>query len=234
MHILRTSLYWKWHTLFLDIATTCDTCPIDILEPKLDPTTNAVVAVSCNLLCVFLACIAGSKETLDSQEDAQVMITHRDRELRRMWQLKSESLRTPQDKVKRKGSRISLTSSTAETEKDVESTPRYVNNDRDQQPEIEDLKALRLAASAQEPGDVRWKPHLRRRQRNHVQHVHLPAKLLPNQRRKELRGQQSPRARLTRRKMLPTVRAPRRGRLQRKRNLKRPPLLSQLGMEEKN
>ena len=81
------------------------------------------------------------------------MITHRDRELRRMWQLKSESLRTPQDKVKRKGSRISLTSSTAETEKDVESTPRYVNNDRDQQPEIEDLKALRLAASAQEPGD---------------------------------------------------------------------------------
>lgn len=95
--------------------------------------------------------MSGSKETLDSQEDAQVMITHKERELRRMRQLKSESLNTPQDKVRRNGSRISVTSSTAETEKDVESTPRYVNNDPDRQPEIEDLKAM--AARAQEPGD---------------------------------------------------------------------------------
>jgi hypothetical protein len=177
--------------------------------------------------------MSGSKETLDSQEDAQVMITHKERELRRMRQLKSESLNTPQDKVSRNGSRISVTSSTAETEKDVESTPRYVNNDPDRQPEIEDLKAM--AARAQEPGDDAPEPHLGRRQRrNHVQHVHLPAKLLPNQRRKELRGQQSPRARLIRRKMLPNVRQPRRGRLQRKRNLERSLLLCQLGMEEKN
>eukprot|EP00435_Cladocopium_sp_Y103_P013017 s2503_g3.t1 len=95
--------------------------------------------------------MSGSKETLDSQADAQSMITHKEREFRRLWQLKSESLKTPEDKVRRKGSRISVTSSTADTEKDAESTPRYVNNDPDKQPEIEDLKAM--AAGAQEPGD---------------------------------------------------------------------------------
>ena len=148
LQILQISVYCKRYTLFSDIATTCDTCPVDILESN--PTTNALL-VSCNLLRVFLACVSGSKETLDSQEDAQVMITRKERELRRMWQLKSESLNTPQDKVRRKGSRISVTSSTAETEKDVESTPRYVNSGPDQQPEIEDLKAM--AAGAQGPGD---------------------------------------------------------------------------------